>query len=141
MLRRASSPRCSVIVAVVAVVGFALLAGRRVTAAREAVSSRDGDGATATARRKLFVLVTGLQGSGTTMMTRVLGHPAHAIAFGGITHPQIPDELSEHRELLLSLGITTDKTWEVADRLDRSPPNATQPSPLATFVKTRGCVG
>ena len=110
-----------------------------------------------TTSEKLFVFVTGLQGSGTTMVCRVLGHAPHAIAFGGRTHPAIPLELHAWRELLLSVGMTTDSTWEAAERLEliASPPvepscsredghgraNATLKRALKEFASARGCAG
>ena len=109
------------------------------------------------ASEKLLIFVTGLQGSGTTMVCRVLGHAPHAIAFGGRTHPEIPLELHAWRELLLSVGNTADLTWEAADRLEliASPPveascsrqdgygraNATLKRALKQFTSARGCAG
>ena len=113
--------------------------------------------ARSTESEKLLIFVTGLQGSGTTMVCRVLGHAPHAIAFGGRTHPEIPLELHAWRELLLSVGNTTDSTWEAADRLEliASPPdeascsrqdghgraNATLKRALKQFTSARGCAG
>ena len=70
-------------------------------------------------QRKLFVLVTGVQGSGTTMVARVLGHPQWSMAFGGTSHPVLAPELFRDRKELWGIGRTADEVWQVVKRLER----------------------
>ena len=75
-------------------------------------------------RRPLFILVTGVQGSGTTMVARILGHPQWSMAFGGVSHPVLSPELFRDRKQLWDIGRTTDEVWQVTKRLERRRPAA-----------------
>ena len=107
-------------------------------------------------QRKLFVLVTGVQGSGTTMVARILGHPQWAMAFGGISHPVLAPELFRDRQALWGIGRTADEVWQVVKRLERRRPESISNSSTAAaaavaavsdaelawvLVESHGCEG